>query len=369
MTSSVDTSSMYKTCNLNCADPLTNNNSIVCRMTQQYPSTWNDCNGGTAPSGSQVYSCANREGCCRGEYTIRTSSSPLMVSIGTQFVAPNILGIPSTTVSSTITTNINRPWLFSIQPNPGNGWAIVHNLVPIKSIDTQGNLTLLTVTESWDTQKWPTYTINHDTWETDASKCDVTWCPWSPDCVANTESIRDYCSGIDSNGHPRLNTDVNCQAWCDKLNYVGECGTAATMFCTQNSWHPACKCQTFTQTDAYKEVKQLFNEVPGCDVCKVIPDPVCWAEPCTQQDLTDPDRSLLTTQQRVNQNSCKNLKLTFCNQILEFEKVNGSVKIDHNSFTQICGNDGPTPSPSNSTKNTGIIVLLCIVLLVILINL
>ena len=44
-------------------------------------------------------------------------------------------------------------------------------------------------------------------------RCDPTWCPWSQTCANNTDVVANYCSGIDINGNPVLNTDVNCVQW------------------------------------------------------------------------------------------------------------------------------------------------------------
>src|SRR3990167_7525128 len=92
----------------------------------------------------------------------------------------------------------------------------------------------------------------------------------------------ELCSQKDALGNPRLNTDINCTAWCDKLYWTGDCGTAALNFCTANPGHLACRCQNFKNTLQYKNVVDKFSSLQDCEGCKAVPDPVCWASICTQ---------------------------------------------------------------------------------------
>lgn len=363
--------SMYSTCNQICANPQTLINEIICRQSHNYPQTWNNCPSPnkpqTPPSGSKTYDCKNKEDCCRGKHSIEYSRKRVGINIPAQMKVNGILSVPETLIPASVLSNIHNPWLFLIAPHDAQGRSpSPGGTLLVNNIQQFQNGGLAIYTSQWNTIRWPFFDIYQRTWVTDSNVCDRDWCPWSKTCTDTTTSITDYCAGLDSNGHPRLNTDVNCQAWCDKQNYLGSCGTAAAIFCRKNPQHPACKCQTFTQTDAYKKIKNAFSAVPGCNACKVIPPPVCWAAPCTQEDSRDPDRRILTTQERVTANSCKGLNLTFCNQILEFEKIHGKINIDKNTFTQICGNTGPTPSPSPNSSNKKSINSLIIVFIVLL---
>jgi hypothetical protein len=101
------------------------------------------------------------------------------------------------------------------------------------------------------------------------------------------------------NGHPTLNTDVNCGQWCDQ-DLVGQCGAASTIFCTNYPNHPACQCQYFINTPEFKIVQSAFESVPPseCKDCGTFPDPACWASPCLYA-TGEPDRPLYTSQQYV----------------------------------------------------------------------
>jgi hypothetical protein len=187
----------------------------------------------------------------------------------------------------------------------------------------------------------------------DASKCAPTWCPWSGQCQTDTLASANYCAGLDSDGYPLLNTDINCGLWA-KAN-PKNLGTVSQQFCTTYPSHPACQCQYFINTPTYANIKSIFNAVdpqvcPTGD-CQIIPDPVCWAGPCT---LSPPDlrnATLYSDEQlakRASSNGC-NMTLTICQQIIDAQTVAGNINIDGNTFKQVCGTVlPPGPSPSSA---------------------
>ena len=179
-------------------------------------------------------------------------------------------------------------------------------------------------------------------WAIDSNKCDLDWCPWSKTCATQTTVIQNYCSDRDLQGHPRINTDVNCVEWCGDqtvqgIAYEGQCGDASGKFCKDNPNHISCKCQTLDNDPNFVEMtKQMRN------LNITVPPTVCWAPDCTtHSSATDPDRPLLTTEQKTDQNSCKGVIYNVCNQVIDIAKVQGNVNIDNDTFKQYCGSDIP----------------------------
>ena len=189
----------------------------------------------------------------------------------------------------------------------------------------------------------------------DGAYCDKDWCPWSDTCVKSSLGMQNYCSTMDGQGHPRLHTDINCYAWCNNVDLQGECGTASFLFCQKYPNHPACYCQNYQASEAFKKVEKIFEATPGCaddPDCAVMPPATCWAYPCTNSGTEhDPDRALLTTSQwKDKDNECKNMKVNICTMMINIIKAGGKVIVSNDDFEQVCGEQKPpsppTPSPS-----------------------
>lgn len=171
-------------------------------------------------------------------------------------------------------------------------------------------------------------------------RCGLDWRPWSTNCATNTNVITDYCSGMDGNGYPRLNTDINCQSWCNSPENKGKCSDAVNKFCEQYPQHYSCTCRMLDKTPFWSEMIQTFKSIPGCDECSRIPPYQCWAAPCTKPQGNSPDRTLMSEQDLEIQQHCP--PVTFCNQIIEIVKASGPVNISNNQFKQVCGVNLPS---------------------------
>jgi len=181
----------------------------------------------------------------------------------------------------------------------------------------------------------------------DQTQCPSNWCPFSTAC-SNSKAMRNYCSGIDSNGHPLLNTDLNCDHWCQTNG--ANCGEAADAFCKKYPDHPACACITYNESKDWQDIKDMFKISLNQSY---VPDPACWAPQCTQRSANDPDRSLFNNIIRdargsgatetnpdgtviTNQNGGCKTTLAFCKQEIDVSNVGGDVTIMNNTFSQIC---------------------------------
>jgi hypothetical protein len=178
--------------------------------------------------------------------------------------------------------------------------------------------------------------------------CAKEWCPFSTECVADTLTMVDYCGSITRDGAPMLNTDDNCTTW--QTFYPLETGKSAEIFCNNFQNKKPCGCQKYTSSPDYKAAEKMFQAIPGCEKCKVIPYPVCWAAPCTVSD-PGPDQTLLTTRQQQDLGGCKGLKITFCNQIIDIVNAHGDVHVDNNTFKMVCGEDLPDQRECKTVKD------------------
>jgi hypothetical protein len=181
----------------------------------------------------------------------------------------------------------------------------------------------------------------------DSSKCASNWCPFNTS--ACNDEISEYCSGIDEQGQPRLNTDQNCQDWGSSINYGQGFGDAAVKFCQTYSGHPTCQCMLYKNTPEYNTMKPLFNVVYGCTDCSTIPDPVCWAPPCTLHE-----NSLKSSEQR---NVTCQTNISICNQVLDLAHTRGTINISDNEFKTACGQSLPagTTTPPSLPPTTPVI--------------
>lgn len=171
-------------------------------------------------------------------------------------------------------------------------------------------------------------------------RCPIAWCPWSDTCANQTNVVQDYCSEIDENGYPRINTDANCEAWCTSLDYKGKCGDAGKAFCEKYPLHNSCACQLLDQTPFWSEITKTFKNIPDCNECSKLPPVFCWAPQCTGH-FSGPDRMVLNTENRLLQEVPCNL--TICNQIIDIVNAKGPINITNNQFQQICGRDKNLP--------------------------
>jgi hypothetical protein len=185
--------------------------------------------------------------------------------------------------------------------------------------------------------KWPP-----TEWQVDGIICKNTWCPFSDDCGPTMQA---YCGGMGEDGEARINTEKNCAEWCSlqtPVAYGGFCGDAGSDFCDAFPTHPSCACKNYHNTPAYDKISKEFESIPNCPKCKVIPNPICWAEPCTT-GTSEPYAPILTAKDRQDQSSCHGLVLNFCNQVIDIVKAGGNVTVSDNTFRQVCGQDLPRP--------------------------
>ena len=171
-------------------------------------------------------------------------------------------------------------------------------------------------------------------------RCSIDWCPWSLTCANQTGTIKNYCSTIDEQGHPRLNTDLNCRSWCTSLNEKGSCGDAAVAFCNAYPTHYACTCQNIKDTPYYNKMIEIFKELPGNFA---IPGkPLCWAAPCSQQS-EGPEAMLLSTDLR---NYICDTQVNICSQFIEYLGNAQNVTINNNKMSQVCGTNATSAGTS-----------------------
>jgi hypothetical protein len=183
--------------------------------------------------------------------------------------------------------------------------------------------------------------------------CGTDWCPFGNGCRgyaeqpgSDMEQLQDYCAVPDDNGLPRFRSNENCRRWCEldpgKISLSSRCIVdSAEAFCRDNPDSPQCLCHNYTETPAFQRIRDSFLSVPGCDVCEVIPAPVCWAAPCTVGGF-GPDAPVFTAEMMRLSANCS-VELTFCNQIIEIVGVEGNVNVSDNDFYQVCGQHLPTP--------------------------
>jgi len=206
----------------------------------------------------------------------------------------------------------------------------------------------------------------------DTSICNPDWCPFGPTCQKNLTAISAYCATMDEAGFPRINTDANCQAWCN-TGRMGNCATVMTDFCTKNPSHPTCGCMNYTSTPEYatmvatffacapstttasdafgatpylsaKQVQDDSNVCDGARVdhganaepCQPMPDPQCWAPVCTAHSSGGPDGYMSNGQMTNSFAGCSGVTDTFCSQVLNVT-CSQNVNIPKVAFTQVCG--------------------------------
>lgn len=180
-----------------------------------------------------------------------------------------------------------------------------------------------------------------------------------PGGLADNQATLEYCSGIDEAGYPRINTDVNCQAWCSTLAQNGNCATAMTKFCTDYPFHTACACMNFAQTPDYTNFIQAMPIKPCGDgvtlpcVNAQIPDPVCWAPVCTAQSSTDPNYPLKSSTMISNNVKCGDT--TYCTEAINISDSN-NIQIKNATFSQICGSGGGGGGGGGSKTKIGIVL-------------
>lgn len=189
----------------------------------------------------------------------------------------------------------------------------------------------------------------------DGNKCHPDWCPFGQGCLGYSsstdqgsrgqEQLANYCGSANSNYLPRFKSETNCQRWCqeDPLSLVGSsrCATqTAVQFCEEYPDSPACLCKNYENTPAFQSIRSAFEAIPGLPTSEVIPEPICWAAPCTLNQF-QPDGPVFTSRMLQAKARCPEVTLTFCNQIIEIVNAQGNVNISNNDFRQVCGRDLP----------------------------
>ena len=167
------------------------------------------------------------------------------------------------------------------------------------------------------------------------ARCKHEWCPWSSVCGNSTNVIGDYCSGIDENGYPRLNTDKNCKAWNTSIQLESKSDfkykDAGKQFCDDYPTNYSCTCEKIDQTPYYRNMISILDQNPGKIV---LPKSVCWAAPCSKGD-SGPDAKILSFQNMKDSADCK-VTFNVCQQIVNLRDV-GTATIENNTFKQVCG--------------------------------
>jgi hypothetical protein len=316
---------MYKTSNPNTGSSTTSVGAVVCNR--------------TPPTRSNIqYNSGNLADCCNGKYTKMGKRS---VQSG-YHMRDNIPDKNNYVISHPK----SRDYSYDGKYLQVTGKTDFYKIMNWYFRDN-GDVTLtLDKSVDYDADS-DTIQLYEDALMIDGDYCDKDWCPWSNTCrtIAPSPPTTDYCSQLDVNGSPLLNTDVNCVNWCGSqpTPYAGSCGDASSQFCKIYPKHPACTCQNFFKTDAWKSMSSLFNAIPNCPDCSYVPRPECWATPCTS-GANDPNRALKTSEQLAT--SCPPTTVNICSQILNVQRAGGNVTIDNNVFQQICGQPLPSPSPS-----------------------
>lgn len=202
----------------------------------------------------------------------------------------------------------------------------------------------------------------------DPTKCSSNWCPWSETrysdetkttgiTVSDTKTdgltcdaaMIEYCSTMDEEGHPRMNTDVNCRSSISSNNNFLN---SAIGFCNVFSNHPACKCSKFVSTAEYKDILKDL-EAKGISAASQTSH-LCWAPAClTDSDPNNPDRRILSQPEQVTSTSCPNVASTYCTQVLNIRDVQGNVMLGNVNLVNKCQTVVQTqPTPSTPTPST-----------------
>jgi hypothetical protein len=315
--------------------------------------TWNDCswNQTPKPPSSTTYPCTNLIPCCEGKHmTIVPKSPPTATNVDVQgtWRGDNIIliGFGNAKIAATYPKDIwNHLYGLHVQTKSGALYPITGVSTVVGGTATERDINIGTSASGLG-QGDQINLVQLES-QIDGTKCDLDWCPWSETCAVHTNTIQDYCSEMDELGYPRLNTDINCRAWCSDEKMAGKCGVAAFEFCQKYPNHAACFCQSYEDSKAFDEVKKVFETVPGVPDSGAMPPTVCWAYPCTSvKGPDDPNRRLLDADQRNTH--CKDT-VNICETVIKVLKAGGSVKITDDQFMQVCGEQKPPPTPAPPT--------------------
>ncbi len=182
----------------------------------------------------------------------------------------------------------------------------------------------------------------------DSTVCGLSRCGWGEGCSgyfgsqgSSQSGIQDYCSGATRSGLARLTSDENCSTWCrrdpGKVATTSRCLVAsAPDFCESHPGDPQCLCMRFETTEIFRRLFSVFEAIEGCPECKVIPPPVCWAQPCTIGNA-DQNSQVFDDRMTTDRQNCGPITLTFCQQVISFVKNTGNITVNNVDFAQVCG--------------------------------